>query len=153
MRRKDRELSDRRAIDQVIRDSAVCHLALWDGAAPYVVPLSFGYDGDHLYFHSAREGRKLDLLRRHPRVGFAFTPAPELVRGKRACRWGLAYRSVVGTGRADLLEDREAKRRALAVLMAQYDDGAHTFDDAEVDRVAVIRVAIDELTGKATSAA
>ncbi|GAB4255555.1 MAG: pyridoxamine 5'-phosphate oxidase family protein [Deferrisomatales bacterium] len=155
MRRKEREITHRGAIDEIIRRSSVCHLALADGARPYVVPLSFGYDGTHLYFHSAPEGRKIELLRRNDAVGFAFVPEGEqrVVRAPRPCRWGVSYRSVVGTGRARILEDREAKRRGLEALMAHYGAGPCTFGDREVDGVTVIRVEIEELTGKGTEGA
>lgn len=150
MRRKEREIHPREVIDEIIRQSQVCYLAMCDGEAPYVVPLSFGYDGESLYVHSAKKGRKMELLRENPRVCFTFTPEQAVIRAEKACRWGFSYRSVVGAGRAVFLEDREEKRQGLAVLMAHYDDADYTFEDAEVDGVAVLRVHIDELTGKGT---
>ena len=67
MRRKDRERSDPVWIDETLRRSDACHLALLDGGKPYVIPLNFGFErtGDgtlHLYFHCAKEGK----TRAHP---------------------------------------------------------------------------------------
>ena len=71
MRRSDREIRDRSSIDGILHAASVCHLALCDGDRPYVVPMSYGYDGDRLYFHCASEGRKLDVVRRNPNACFA----------------------------------------------------------------------------------
>lgn len=57
MRRSEREIKDRKVIDDMIRRSRVCRLAMCDEDRPYVVPLNFGYDGSFLYFHAAQEGR------------------------------------------------------------------------------------------------
>lgn len=70
MRRKDREIVDRESMESVIRRASVCHLGMCEGESPYIVPLCFGYYDGVLYFHSAREGRKLDALRRNGRVCF-----------------------------------------------------------------------------------
>ncbi len=65
MRRNDSEITDRKDIDGIIRRCRVCRLAMCDGSQPYIVPLSFGYDGSFLYFHTAREGRKIDIIKRN----------------------------------------------------------------------------------------
>ena len=148
MRRTEREIRDRAVIDDIIRRAQVCHLALVDGEAPYVVPLSFGYDGQALYFHSATQGRKLDLLRRNPRVAFEFDIMESLLPAEEACHWGVRYQSVMGTGKAVVVEDAAGKRLALAAVMAQYSKGTYTFPDAALARTAAIRVEIASLTGK-----
>ena len=53
MRRTDREIQSREAIDQIIHAAGVFHLGLCQGDSPYVVPLSFGYDGE-IYLLSYR---------------------------------------------------------------------------------------------------
>ena len=72
MRRNDREVTDINEIKNILNLCKTCHLAMVDGNMPYVIPLSFGYvmDGDTLtlYFHSAKEGRKIDILKRNGRV-------------------------------------------------------------------------------------
>ena len=148
MRRSDREIIERSEIDGIIRGCQVCHLGLTDGLEPYVVPLSFGYDGQALYFHCAREGRKLDILRKNSRVCFEFDILDGLVTGDAACQWGMAYRSVIGAGRGHVVEGLDEKRQALALLMKQYADSGFTFPDMALEAVAVIRVDIDSISGK-----
>jgi nitroimidazol reductase NimA-like FMN-containing flavoprotein (pyridoxamine 5'-phosphate oxidase superfamily) len=148
MRRHEREIKDRAVIDDIVRRAQICHLGLVDGQVPYVVPLSFGYDGQALYFHCGLQGRKLDLIRRNPRVCFEFAIMEKLIEAEQACHWGVRYQSVMGTGTAQIVEDAEGKRQALAAVMAQYSQGIHTFPDEAVARTGAIRVLIESLTGK-----
>lgn len=148
MRKTEREIKDRAALDDIIRGSQVCRLGLVDDGLAYIVPLCFGYDGACLYFHSAPEGRKLDLLRRNPRVCVEFDAVDSLVPAATACGWTIRYRSVIGTGQGDLVEDPAEKRRALDLIMAQYSPGAFTFPETAVARTAIIRVRLDSLAGK-----
>lgn len=153
MRRTEKEITDRAAIDAVIRRCQVCRLGMTDGQVPYIVPLCFGYDGRFLYFHCAPEGRKLDLLRRNNRVCFEFDVAEGLVEAEEACRWGVRYQSVLGTGTAEIVADAQGKRQALAALMAQYSGKAASFPDTAVARTLAIRVSIDHITGKRSAPA
>ncbi len=148
MRRKEKEITGRQDIEAVIRNARVCRLAMVDGAAPYLVPLCFGYAQNTLFFHCAKEGRKLDVLKRNNRVCFEFDAVTEVRPGKKACDWGIAYQSVVGFGQAFFIEDRDAKRKALDVIMAQYATGSFDYTDAAVDGITVIRVDIAGMTGK-----
>ena len=62
MRRRDREITSRQEIDAIIRAAEVCRLAFADRDEPYVVPVSFGYDGEALFIHTAKTGRKLEFI-------------------------------------------------------------------------------------------
>lgn len=148
MRRSDKQIKDKAEIEHIIHASTICRLALCDGDRPYIVPLSFGYRDGILYFHSAQEGKKLDLLHRNPSVCFEFDLDCRVTRSGDVCNWGVVYRSVVGTGRATFIEDPEAKREALAVIVAQY--GGESFDLplASVNRTRVFAVTIEEVSGK-----
>lgn len=148
MRRQEREISDRAAIDAIIRACQVCRLGMVDGDLPYIVPMSFGYDGRALYFHCATQGRKLDVLRRRPRVCFEFDCLDAMVEAEQACGWSCRYRSVMGTGLASIIADPEGKRRALSALMAQYSERSFSFPDAALARTAAIEVVIESITGK-----
>ena len=114
MRRADREITDLVEIEAILHRAVVCRLAMCEGARPYIVPLCFGYDGSALYFHSAREGRKLDLIRANPNVCFEFDIETQVVPAAQPCAWSMRYLSVVGWGQASLIRDLEEKRRALA---------------------------------------
>lgn len=72
MRRTDREIANRKEIEDILRRSTVCRLAMIDAGRPYLVPLCFGYDAGILYFHSAPVGKKIDLLKKNRNVCFEF---------------------------------------------------------------------------------
>lgn len=148
MRRNEREIRDRTEIDAIIRRSQVCRLGLSDHGQPYVVPLCFGYDGQALYFHCAKEGRKLEILRQNPRVCFEFDIVEGLVEADQGCGWSVGYQSVIGFGTAHLLEDAAAKRHALDLLMAQYSERRFSFSPEVLARTAVVRIEIESLAGK-----
>ena len=72
MRRKEKEITDKTAIESIILRSSVCRLALSEDNHPYIVPLCFGYKDNTLYFHSALEGKKLDIMKNNNNVCFEF---------------------------------------------------------------------------------
>jgi nitroimidazol reductase NimA-like FMN-containing flavoprotein (pyridoxamine 5'-phosphate oxidase superfamily) len=72
MRRKEKEMDSLVEAEVVIRNSLVCRLGLSDDNRPYVVPLSFGYENNTLYFHSASEGKKVEILKKNSNVCFEF---------------------------------------------------------------------------------
>jgi nitroimidazol reductase NimA-like FMN-containing flavoprotein (pyridoxamine 5'-phosphate oxidase superfamily) len=149
MRRKDKEVRDMREIEAIIHCAQVCRLACADNGVPYIVPLCFGYETGTLYFHVAREGRKLDILRKNPRVCFECDIDQELVRGQTACQWGMKYRSVIGFGAASILENPDAKKAALDRIMKHYNaQQPYAYSDASLANTLVIKVDIDEMTGK-----
>ena len=149
MRRNEREITDRKDIDDIIRRCQVCHLAMCDDGQPYVVPLNFGYDGGFLYFHAAPEGRKIDIIKRNNRVGFEFDILHDIVTAEQACKWGAKYESVMGSGTAEIVDDLEAKKEALQLIMRQYGNGTWDFKEEILKKTLVLRVRILEISGKA----
>jgi len=148
MIRKDKEITDLNEIESIIRRSVVCRLALADQNEPYVVPLSFGYKDNTLYFHSASKGKKIDMLKKNSRVCFEFDIDYEIIKADKACEWGMRYKSVIGFGEASFVEGAESKRRALDVIMAQYADGSFSFPETRITNTVVIRVDIEDMYGK-----
>ena len=106
MRRTDRLVTDRAAIDDVLHRAELLHLAMSGGDGPHVVPVNFGYDGERIYIHCAFEGRKLEVLSEDPRVCFEASVDVRIVPGS-GCGWTARFRSVVGFGTAVLVEDAE----------------------------------------------
>jgi nitroimidazol reductase NimA-like FMN-containing flavoprotein (pyridoxamine 5'-phosphate oxidase superfamily) len=148
LRRKEKEIAAKSEIESIIRKSLVCRLGLADEGLPYIVPLCFGYKSNILYFHSAEEGRKIEILKRNNRVCFEFDIGSEVQPGKTACDWGMKFRSVIGFGRASFIADPEEKREALDVIMAQYADGTFEYSEKAFKKALVIKVEIESITGK-----
>jgi nitroimidazol reductase NimA-like FMN-containing flavoprotein (pyridoxamine 5'-phosphate oxidase superfamily) len=141
-------VTDRAAIDDVLRRADVLHLAMAGEGGPYVVPVNFGYDGERIWVHCAEEGRKLDLIAADPRVCFEACVDVRIVPGKQ-CGWGARFRSVVGFGTATLVDDPAEKASGLGVLIEHYSGRPETVPSAKAIGVAVLRIDIESMTGKA----
>ena len=149
MRRNDKEIRNPGDIAAIIRRAKVCRLGLCDGKSPYVVPVCFGYEPGVLWIHSAKEGKKIDLITANPRVSFEFDEVPGVVVAESPCAWGMRYRSVIGSGIAEIVQDPGERQRGLFCIMEQYSDGK--LRDIPVPApgdVCVIRIRIVEMSGK-----
>jgi nitroimidazol reductase NimA-like FMN-containing flavoprotein (pyridoxamine 5'-phosphate oxidase superfamily) len=113
VRRKEKALENPKDLEAILSQSTVCYLALKTKGAPYILPMSYGYHAGVLYFHCAPVGHKIDLLRREPEVGFHISEGVRVREGNVPCQFGVAYRSIIGTGRVRFLEERENKQAAL----------------------------------------
>lgn len=153
MRRKDREVTDFAVVRSIIEACRVCRVAFCTDGAPYIVPLSLGveWNGERptLYFHCASEGRKLELLKQNPQVGFEMDCEWKLMEGPLACDYGCTFASIIGTGRIEIVASDEEKRRGLEAIMYQHTGRTH-FDYSEemLCAVTVLRLTVDEFSAK-----
>jgi len=148
MRRSDKEITDRKAIEDIILRSKVCKLAMCEENMPYIVPLCFGFKNNTLYFHSAPKGKKIEILKKNPNVCFEFEILTQIIKSAKACKWGMRYRSVIGFGKAGFITDDDLKRQAFDIIMNQYADGSFIYEDALLKSVVIINVEIQSMTGK-----
>ena len=149
MRRRDREIRDREEIDAIIRGCVVCHVAFAVKNEPYLVPLSFGYDGGSLYFHTAGTGRKLDCIAANNRVCFQLERDVRLVEHpERACEWTFSFESVVGYGVIHELESDVERARGLNEIMKHYSGRDWPFGPADMAGTRVWQLEIESITGK-----
>ncbi len=148
MRRKDKEIKDKNEIESVIRKSDVCRIALCENNSPYIVPMCFGYSDNCLYFHSAAEGKKIDMIKKNNRVCFEFDSHKGLTKSANPCDWDVKYHSVVGFGKAFFIENPEEKIRALNIITEHYSGAAHEYRKNSFENVRIIKVKIDNITGK-----
>jgi hypothetical protein len=151
MRQAQREIVGLEALEAVIATAQVCRLALQDDGFPYIVPLNFGYAERCLFFHCAPEGKKLDLIRKDPRVGFELESVAEVMpHPDLACRWTTRFQSVIGRGRAFILTDPEEQRRVLDVILAHYSapGRAWNYPPEHLSKMVALRVDIEAMTGK-----
>lgn len=136
--------------ERVLAETEVGHLAFVDGDAPYVVPISFVFDGGHVYCHSSLDGHKMDLVRTQPKVSFVAYVVDRTVIGSKACSFGVRYRSVMARGVAREVTDPERKVRVLNQLAAKAAAG-RPFEPAtlaDAATVAVIGIELSDMVGK-----
>ena len=148
MRLSDQEITSQAAIEAIIEEAKFCRLGLVDGDQPYVVPLLFGYQDKTLYFHCALEGRKIDIIKKNPKVCFEVDVSTKLIGAEEACSWDLIYKSVIGFGKAYLVEDLDEKKKGFRILMAHYSSKTYHIPDKDIEESGIIRMDIEEMTGK-----
>ena len=148
MRRKEREITDRTEIDEILGLAKVMHLALSDDNMPFLVPVFFTYDGTSLYFHSAKAGTKIEILKKNNNVCFEVSIDNGVVESDMACDFEAKHRTVIGFGKAEFVESEEEKKQLLNKIVALFTDKKFEFPKGNLNATAVIRIRIDSIKGK-----
>lgn len=153
MRREDRRITDRNELAEILEKADAAHVAMADGSEPYLVTMNYGFEwsGEFpvLYFHCAREGRKLSILEKNPSVCFSVETDHELLTGEEACDFGMKYRSIVGFGTLSVVTDPAERKHGLDTLMRHYTAGtAFTYNERVLEHTTVLKLAVRTLDGK-----
>ena len=151
MRRNDREVRDIDEIFDILCRCDTIRIAMQGEDGPYIVPVSFGAEraGERVvvYFHCAREGKKVDMIRACPRVA---VEADRFIRIEMTDHGVTTrYESVVGRGTCEFPEDGDEIVHGLRVLLEHY--GYLDYDLCRcrpVSSLRVGRIVLDEITGK-----
>lgn len=152
MTRREFAVTDPEQILGILNQSKVLHLGLVDDGMPYIVPMNYGYTMENgkltIYLHGAAKGYKLDVIRKNPVCCFEMECSVEPFEGKIACQYGVSYYSLMGRGKAVIVDDVEEKMKALTLLMKTQTGKDFTFNERLVSIVSVIRLDITEYTAK-----
>jgi nitroimidazol reductase NimA-like FMN-containing flavoprotein (pyridoxamine 5'-phosphate oxidase superfamily) len=150
MRRKDKEITDIRQIEDILRKGRFCHIAMANEDEPYLITINYGYNDNCIYFHSAPDGQKLEMIRKNPKVCFMIYVDDILVEGENPCNdCTMKYRSIIGYGKARILKDIAEKNEGLNILMEHYSkNGPFKFSDKNLEETTVIKIEIEEISGK-----
>ena len=153
MTKRERQVTDPAQILAILDAGKVLHLGLAVNNEPYVVPMNYGYTMEEgkltIYLHSALRGKKLDMIRENPNVFFEIDcDLQPFGEGDIPCQYGMVYSSIMGRGKATIVEDVEEKMAAMSVLMKTQTEKDFAFNDRLVSIVAVIRIDVAEYTAK-----
>lgn len=152
MTRRERQIFDIDKILEILDKSKVLHLGMVDGDEPYVVPMNYGYTYENekltIWLHGATTGRKLDVIKKNPKVFFEMECDLIPFEGNVACKYGLSYSSVMGKGIAEIVEDSEEKQKALSILMKTQVQKDFEFNEKLASVVGVIKIVVSEFTAK-----
>ena len=153
MRRKDREIIDVDEIEEILLLCKTCHVAMIDDGTSYLVPLSYGYkftDGKQLelYFHSALEGRKIDILRKNNQVCFEIAYEGEPVITDDPCHSGYYFASVIGYGEVVFIDDVIKKCEALSIMFKHQSGKDVSFTAGQTGNICVFKIQSSCFTGK-----
>ncbi|MCF0135508.1 MAG: pyridoxamine 5'-phosphate oxidase family protein [Lachnospiraceae bacterium] len=152
MTRRELEVKDMNEIRMILDESKVMHLGLVDEGMPYIVPMNYGYVMEEgkltLYLHSSVKGYKLDVMAKNPLCCFEMETGLEPFEGDVACKYGIAYWSLMGRGKISFVEDVEEKKQAMTILMRTQTAKEFEFNDKLVGVVTVLRIDVSEYTAK-----
>ena len=148
MRRKDKEITDNRIIEEILSKSGICRIAIMDKDAPYIVPLNYGYRDNYIYFHSASHGRKIELLKVNNKVCFEIEYSHEIIIKEFSCEWTSKYRSVIGYGTIEMVSDKAEIKSGLDIIMAHYGRIENTYEEKNLQRIVLLKLKIDSISGK-----
>lgn len=153
MRRKDREITRIGDILSIVDRAKVLRLGLFDDNFPYIVPLHFGYEYAEgkliFYMHSAKEGHKLDLIRRNQNVCIELDCDTELISGGDIpCSYSSSFASLIGRGLAEIVDDEQEKVRGLYLLMKNQTSREFEITTQMASAVAVIKVVVCDFSAK-----
>ncbi len=151
MRRREKEITEKAVVEEVLREQEVGRLATAVDGEPYVVPINFVYSDGKVIFHSHRDGKKMANISRNPRVCFE-VDSGEVVKAEKPCDFSWRYMSVVVRGKARIIEGDERRLAALRKISDKYAPGKGktlTMEDmAKNPQLVLVEIAIDEMTGK-----
>ena len=154
MRRKDREITGIDELLDIVKKCKVCRIGLSENNIPYVIPLNYGYDFNEdvltLFFHSAIEGKKLDIIKNNNNACFEIDCDTQLIEGGNACNYGYAFKSIIGFGKIIIQETPDAKSYGLNMIMKHQTEKEITFNFTadQLQNVCVYTMIVDTFTGK-----
>jgi len=152
MRQAKKEIGDRAIVISLLKTCPVGRLGtVGKDGYPRVKPLNFSYHDGKIYIHSAREGEKIDDIKRDNRICFEVDQPIALVKSRGVpCKAEYLYRSVMVKGRAHIVDDQAEQLAALRLLMEKYqpEGGYGEFPEEKRAITGIIRIDVEEMTGK-----
>lgn len=153
MRRTDKQITGLDGIIEILNDCRVCRIGLSFENMPYIVPMNFGFELAEeklvLYFHCAREGKKIDVIMKNPKACFEMDTAHELIESDNPCNYGFKYKSLIGFGNVEFIESKAEKELALNFIMKKHTGNFdYKFNDNAVNLTTVFKIETTEYTAK-----
>lgn len=145
-----RDITRESEIEEIINLAKVCYIGFNDDQRPYVLGFNYGYKDKTIYLHCARQGKKLDLIRRNNELCLYFNIDNEIFarHDHVACSWRQKYRSVQAYGKAEIIDDYEQKIESLQIFMKHYSDKEFEFNKPSVDNIYIIKIKLTEMSGR-----
>jgi|YNPMSStandDraft_1061717.scaffolds.fasta_scaffold05783_6 hypothetical protein len=135
---------------EIIKKCKYCHVGFVDDNKPYVLGFNFGYEDNTIYLHGAKEGRKIDIIKKNNNVCVMFDTDHEFFYRHEhvACSYRMRYKSVMAIGKAYIVEDEQEKIKALNAIMKQYTDINFEYSKPSLANVGIICIKVEKMTGR-----
>lgn len=151
MRLKDRAITDTTVIDSLLTKATTCRLGMCADNVPYVVPMNFAHQGNTVFLHCAKKGKRYDMLKQNPKVCFEIDidggPIASAVP-QNACKSGYAYQSLIANGKVRFIDDDAEKTSALNLICKKYFHATLPMAAEGVRGTLVLAIDMEELTAK-----
>ena len=151
LRRSDKEVTDRKVVEELLSNALVGRLGTCFDNIPYITPVNFVYDKDKIYFHSAHEGRKIENIKYNQQVCFEIDEIISIIPGRRMpCGSTTEYKSVIIFGDIGVVVDIDEKNFALNKLIEKYAPEAPRLPQSSdaAKRTNVLAIDVKEITAK-----
>lgn len=149
MRLKDQQLDAAEANEIMNRCTNGVLSINGDNGYPYGVPVSYAYADGRIYFHCAREGYKVDLLKNDPHVSFTVVAQDDIIPED----FNTLYISAIAFGRARLIDDPEEMRKIHGYIIDKYSKGHEEsggrYLDSSISEIYMVEITVDHITAKA----
>lgn len=148
---KNIEITDIKGIERIISEIKICHVGFVDGDKPYVIAFNFGYRDGILYLHTAKTGRKIDILKKNKNVCISMETGSVLnIRHEQvACSYSMKFKSVVIEGQVEIIDDYDKKIEAMNIIMSNYTDKTDfSYNIPAINGVEVMKVNILKMTAR-----
>lgn len=152
VREPQRAVYDREAVNQILDEAFLCHIGFVADGQPYVIPTSYGRDGNVLYIHGSAASRMLRNLGQGIPVCITVTLLDGLVLARSVFNHSMNYRSVVILGTATAVDDPAEKLAALRalsehILPHRWDDSRQP-NEKELKATSVLKIPLEEFSAK-----
>ncbi|HLQ40971.1 MAG TPA: pyridoxamine 5'-phosphate oxidase family protein [Tetragenococcus sp.] len=154
MRRVDRQVKDPNQLAAFLNSCQVIRIAFKGGDYPYIVPMNFAYNLNEgkliFYTHGAKTGKKLAELEACEKVAVELDGNHQLLTGPNRRYPSFAYQSIIGFGKAELIDDPDEKSHALELIMAHAAPGIsyEEFPISVLEKTALLKIELDSYTMK-----
>ena len=151
MRRKEKEITYKDEMINILEKARYITVAMSRNDEPYLVTLSHGYDRNQncIYFHSAKEGKKIDFLTSNNLIWGQALYDKGYVQG--ACDH--LYATTQFKGKVTFVENFEEKKKALEIMIKALDNNPkkvmeEQLDKESVSKIHIGRIDIEYMSGK-----
>lgn len=144
------EIVKQQDIDSVINSTEVCYVGMVDGDEPYVLPFNYGYDGEYIWLHSGKAGRKHDIFSKNSKVCIAISTNHELhFRHEQvACSYSMKFKSIVINGVVEYVSDYDEKIKGMNIIMKHYTKKEFPYNKPAIDNVEIFKVKIERISAR-----
>lgn len=147
MRRLGQELSKEECENILTNEPRGVLALIGDEYYPYALPISHVYADGKIYFHGAKEGHKIDAVKKHSKVSFCVIDKGIKAEGS----WWYTFKSVIVFGKIKILTDRNERIEKLTLLGDKFfPTHEETIDEIDrlLERTEVFEIAVEHMTGK-----